>query len=560
MELKKDKGNIKILAIFVIILLIIVTAIFVFYQSHTKENSVQQNEPYEYFPLYAADGTMGVVDRQGNEVIKPEYTDVYIPNLSKDVFICFNNEQYTLLNKKGEEIFKEFDEISPMIISDETLEMEKNTLVYKKNGAYGLVDLSEKTLTDAIYEEIKTLENKPGYILVKKDGLYGVLDAKGNTVIDAKYYSIKSDEYCSETDGYDKTGYIISEKTDSGILYGYVDYRGKVLVSPKYESITRALEYEEDTVYLIVMQNGKKGVLRNKKQIIKNKFQSINYYNMSNIFIVNKNGKYGFYNAEGKEILSPQYTSYSIAGNYISVEKNGSAELYDMHGNLVNRDRYKSIIETDNPDFFIAESGNGYYSIISKDIQIDDKYTNITYAFENYFIFTNEEGKSGVLDAYSGIEIEPEYDYIIVTGTVNALEARKENMVDIYSEKIEKVASISEGVVENIGTNYLVVYSNSEMQYFNKAGEPVTNAEVYPDLSLYAIQKDGKFGFVDKTGKVVVDCQYDIVTELNEYGYAGICQEGKWGVLDSKGKEIVVPTYEIQLVDTDGIHCLELQK
>ena len=43
---------------------------------------------------------------------------------------------------------------------------------------------------------------------------------KGEKILDEKYNSIKSDEYCSEKEGYEKTGYIISEKTKNGIIYG----------------------------------------------------------------------------------------------------------------------------------------------------------------------------------------------------------------------------------------------------------------------------------------------------------------------------------------------------
>ena len=36
---------------------------------------------------------------------------------------------------------------------------------------------------------------------------------------------------------------------------------------------------------------------------------------------------------------------------------------------------------------FIIEDGSTYYSVISKDFQIGNKYTSITYAFDNFFIF-----------------------------------------------------------------------------------------------------------------------------------------------------------------------------
>lgn len=139
--------------------------------------------------------------------------------------------------------------------------------------------------------------------------------------------------------------------------------------------------------------------------------------------------------------------------------------LYDMHGNLVNTNTYKSMLDTGNPSFFIAQDEQGYYSIISKDIQIEDKYTNISYAFDNFFIFSNEEGKSGVLNVYTGIEVPAEYDYIILLENANALEARKGNIVDIYTEDIEKILTMSDAVVEKVGQEYTAIYSSNELKY-----------------------------------------------------------------------------------------------
>lgn len=574
MDIKKQDGNLKIklLIILAIVVIVAITLVVVLKNINSNETTEESSEKYSYFPLYDLDEKVGVVDEEGKIVIEPKYDQIYIPNKSKDIFICFEGETYVVINERGSDIFTEYEEVFPIFISENSLEMEKDVLTYKKGDLYGLIDLSGKKLTDAIYEDIQSLKNKPGNIAVKKDGLYGVLDSEGNIIIPAKYNSVKGDEYCSELDGYERTGYIISEKTKTGIIFGYVDYTGKVLIKPKYESIARALEYEDDDIYLIIMENGKKGVIKNKKTIIKNRYQSINYYGTSNIFIVNKNGKYGFFNEDGKEILETKYTDYSVAGDYIFVEKDDESKLFDIHGNLVNSNNYKSIIETGNPSYFIAENEEGYYSIISKDMQTNEKYTNITYAFDNFFIFTNEDGKSGVLNVYTGIEIEPEYDSILLTGTVKALEARKDNIVDIYSENIEKVLTVSEGIVENIGEDFIVVHSKTELHYLNKNGELINNTEVFPNLKLYSIEKDGKWGFADGSGEIVVDCKYDIVTELNEYGFAGVYQEGKWGVIDQNGKVIVVPSYEIEtyyspkfigkykLEELDNIYCIEIEE
>lgn len=573
MNLKRENGNLKIIIPVIAVILVIIVGLIIFKVNSKKTVETIIQDPYEYFTMYTLDEKVGVVDKSGKVVIEPKYTNIYIPNLSEDVFICFtDDENYQVLNSKGKDIFTNYESVYPIVISDSTLEMEKNVLSYEKDGKYGLIDYSGKELSKAIYDKVSSLPNKPGCILVKKDGLYGVLDSNGNTVIDVKYNTIKGDEYSSETEGYTKTGYIVSEKTNTGIIYGYINYEGKMLIEPKYELITRCLEYEEDDVYLIFMNNGKKGVIKNKKIIIKPKYQSINYYNVSHIFVVNKNGKYGFFQNNGDVILEPIYTDCSLAGNYISVKKDDSMMLYDIHGNLINTNNYKSIIETNNPAYFIATDESNYYSIISKDIQIADNYTNITYAFDNFFVYTTESGKTGVLNIYSGVEVEPEYDYIIVLEDARALEARKGNVVDIYSEKFEKVLTIEDAIVEKVSNDYFSIYSNTEKEYIDKKGNVVKNTEVYSNLKLYSYRADdGKWGFVDSQGKIVVDCKYDKVTEINEYGFAGIYQDGRWGVIDNSGNVIVVPSYEIDayyepkfvgkylLEEVESLYCQEIE-
>lgn len=575
MGYRDESKNVKIMISVIILLVLIIIGIIIF-KVTTKDRTVQviEEDPYEYFALYSLDGNVGVVDKNGKTLIEPKYSTIYIPNQSKAVFFCFTEDEYVVLDNKGKDIFTDFSSVYPITISDTSLEMEKNVLCYEEDGKYGLVDYEGKKITNAIYDKVESLKYKPGCILVKKDGLYGVLDSYGNTIVDIKYNSVKSDEFCSETQGYLKTGYIISEKTSTGIIYGYIDYNGEVLIEPKYELITRALEYEnEDDIYLVFMENGKKGVIKNKKVIIKARYQEINYYNASDVFIVNKNGKYGFYDNEGDEILKAEYTAYTIAGNYISVKEGDNMMLYDLHGNLVNTNNYKSISETGNSSYFIAQDEQGFYSIISKDAEIKNNYTNITYAFDNFFVFTTEQGLSGLLNVYTGIELEAEFDSIIVLENAKALEVRKGSTLEIYSEDIIKVLTMENGIVESVDENYTAIYSDTELKYIDKSGNIVPNTEVYKNQKLYSYQSEsGKWGYKDASGNIVVDCKYDLVTELNQYGYAGIYQDGKWGVIDSTGKVVVVPSYELDtyylprflgkylLQEQYGAQCIEVEE
>ncbi len=537
----------------IIILVILVIVLVNVFKKEDKIVYQVESIPYEYFVLYGKN--TGVVDKKGNIIVEEKYNNIYIPNPSKDVFVCFTDDEYNyeILNKKGEKIFKDYENVYPIMTSSDSNEAEKYLLSYQNGDKYGLIDMDGNKVTDAIYDEIKSMENRQGNILVKKDGLYGVLDEKGNVIIDTVYNSVRSDEYSSERDGYRRTGYIISEKTSKGIFFGYIDYSGKMLVEPKYELISRFPEYEDEVIYLYFMENGKKGVIKNNKIFIEAKYQQISYDSTSNTFVVTKNNKQGVLNQDGKEILPLQYTNCQILGDYVSVKKDDQMLLFDLYGNLVNTNNYRSIQPTANSYYFIAQGDDGFFNIISKNGQIDNDYTNVSYAFDDFFIFSDVDGKYGVVDAGTNmVEIKPTYDYIIVLDNSNILEAKSETTIDIYSSILSKVLTVENGIVEKISDRFYAVYSDKELKYINNEGAEVENTKIFSDRKLYSYQDiEGKWGFVDKNGNIKVDCKYDRVTELNEYGFAGILQENKWGVIDENGEVIVVPGYDKEKINTN---------
>lgn len=568
--------NKKIVILVVIAIIILLT--FGFLIIRNKKYSQAANisiSDYKYFVLYNNEDKVGVIDREGKEIIPPKYTDIYIPNPLKDVFICFNGEERHIVNSNDEEIFTDYQDVSGLVTSEDSLlVLENNVLKYKKNELYGLINLDGKRLTEPIYEEVSSLKNRPGRILVKKDDRYGVLDTNGKVVVPVLYYSIIGDEYCEEENGYQNTGFIVSNKSKTGILYGYYNSNGRKILETKYESISRILEYNDNSTYLIVMLNGKKGVLKNGRKLIDLNYQDVMYSRNSKIFIVNKNGKYGFFAKNGKEILEPKYEAYEIAGEYISVKENDKNVLYDINGNYIDQKNYKSILEVGNSSYFIAISEkDNSYSILSKDVNIENNYKNISYLFDNLFTFTNQEGKCGIIDATKGEVIDAKYDLILKVDGIDAIEAREnDGTATIYSRDLQEICTMSGAIVENINKNFAVVYNQTERVYIDLYGNTVENTKVYPNDKLYAFNKDEKWGFINKEGKAIIEPEYDMVTELNEYGFAGIYKDGRWGVINEEGKVIVEPIYEINSYylpkfigkymyeQTETIHCIDLSK
>jgi len=153
----------------------------------------------------------------------------------------------------------------------------------------------------------------------------------------------------------------------------------------------------------------------------------------------------------------------------------------------------------------------------------------------------------------------------------NAIEAvTADGVGDIYSSHIEKVLSISNIVLETIDENYTLVHSNKESSYINKEGQVVSNKEVFPKNKVYAFEENGKWGYQDKEGNIIIAPIYDFTTDINPYGFGGIILDGKWGIVNVEGDIIKEPaialdTYylpvfvgEYLLEVSDTYHCLEL--
>ena len=60
---------------------------------------------------------------------------------------------------------------------------------------------------------------------------------------------------------------------------------------------------------------------------------------------------------------------------------------------------------------------------------------------------------------------------------------------------------------------------------------------------LAKIELNGKYGYVDVTGKEVVALKYDSVGSFRG-GLAAIQLNGQWGFVDKTGKEVIEPKYD----------------
>src|SRR5688572_1395289 len=69
---------------------------------------------------------------------------------------------------------------------------------------------------------------------------------------------------------------------------------------------------------------------------------------------------------------------------------------------------------------------------------------------------------------------------------------------------------------------------------------------------LYPIEEKGKWGFINKSGKVVVTPQYEFAGNYYD-GMASVKSGGKYGFVDGNGKLAITATYDKTTDFADGM-------
>ncbi len=461
----------KISIIIVAIIVIISLAISIYIPNKDKlsNEKIDTSKNYETIEM---NGKIGVKDGE-NVIIEPQYDKIIIPNEHKDVFMCESGEDAKFVNSKNEEIFQNYDDVELIEYADS--KYEKNILRYEKNGKYGLLNINGKTITDAKYEDLTSLTDKEGEVLVKENGEYGIIDEKGNTKIKNKYDSIQSDGFYTDESGYKKAGYIVSVVTNDGYRYGYYDSDGVQVLNEEYNQITRLTQIKSDT-YLIVAQNGQYGVFINNSKIINPRYQSIDYNSDLQLFIVERTKQYGAINLKGVEVIPTEYTELTVNGIYLYASKDDEQKVFDANGKTVDIPFNVYINSTSSSKYFIKNQ-DGKYTVVNSSFEelTKQNYHFIEYAYDNYFIATNEQDKVGVIDTEENIVVEFNYDLIQLIKGKSIFQAIDfgENETDIYDSKFDLALEMSNANIEILDDG-VKVHNNEQEILLDNTGKIIT--------------------------------------------------------------------------------------
>ena len=445
-----------------------------------------------------------------------EYTIQEVNDYNYFISKAKNEQKFGIINKDGKQIVPEmYDSIrianpeKPVFVCAQG----DNTIV--KN------DSNEEIYTD--YKNIDTLRLKnvstdlvyeKSVLKYKNGDKYGLIDINAKKLTDAIYEEIDTLQY--------KEGELLVKKDGK---YGVINQKGNILLEAKYDKIAADAFFEDDAHY------------RYDGYIVSIK--------------TDEGYRYGYVSYRGKLETEIKYnelerlSDLGIRDNaYLLVAENGRYGVLENDKQIIPND-YQSISFDNSNQIFIVQKGKKYGVINLKGEKvIEFNYDELQEAKSGIFIF-KKNGKYGIIDVDNNEKVSAKYTNITYQEASDMYIAEKENFESDIIDDTFNVKLSGMLLAFNNEEGYIKIKNQENVSYYNFKFEEKHDTEIFANHTLFLRKQNGKYGFVDKDGNVVVDYQYDDATDQNDYGFAGVKKDGKWGSIDANGKIVQEPIYNL---------------
>ena len=333
--------------------------------------------------------------------------------------------------------------------------------------------------------------------------------------------------------------------------YGLINMEGVEILPCEYDEIS-SMKGLENT--LLILKDGNYGVANEEGKVI----IPTNYKEIQNLgkeasqgFIVkNTEEKYGIVDIANNEVLPMEYDGISKIhqGDYYVVTKSQKQILVKKDKTEVLNGDYDEIISIlKNPENGVIYKKDNKYGImdLSGKTIINSTYDDLKEG-KSGSIIAKKDDKYGIIDMQGNTKVEFKYNSIIFNEKGDLYIAEDENYNnEVLNSNYEVKLS---GMVTDLNDEkgYIEIKQDDGYKYYNFKFEEQKESDVFSSNTLFVSKKNGKYGFVDKDGNVIVDYIYDDVSKQNEFGFAGIKKDGKWGSVDRNGKIVQEPTYSLE--------------
>lgn len=471
----------------------------------------------KYDDLKVLDSTMVAVMDQGEWLVIDLHGKIILPKgydrveIWSDDFLAYTKKQrWGIVNRKGREILQaDFDEIS----------IEEKHFVTRKSNELGVFDQDGKQVLPNLASEIRFFSDS--LIFYRKGSQWGAVNAGGVEQIAPRFDSFErlSPRFIKLIS--DSKSFVYSLACRRIITKGYFDdfyplTRQLLIVKRKRQlglidqcgSPVLPIQYDEIQTYgpeyFRVNQGGRWGVVaKSGSPIIELKYDYIAPLR-SKVGLVKNNGKFGVVNYDGEEVVTPVFDRIVLedrkAKAYVKKDTGAADEAltifeFDKDGRLLDNSNFSN-------HFTVKIKAKAGLEFLGQgdlnDFLLDE--------FE--WFYSPEVDRWGLRRLATGeIQIEPKFHYVKVERDLGFTIVGIKKDLRYEFERTTYRFDMVYGLVKNeVG---LLI---SEMNFWNVEFEDFRKG--YPlARCLFA---GGKFGLLDRTGRVVAD----------DYAFIGPFQEG----------------------------------
>lgn len=273
-----------------------------------------------------------------------------------------------------------------------------------------------------------------------------------------------------------------------------------------------------------------------------------------------KKGKWGFADNEGKFVVKPVFDSATPFDKYwlSKVEVDGKFGLVGKAVQWIVEPVYESIGEFDDNKIalYVKDGKTGIIAINGKEVT-GAVYDSIGEWSQYKTALFTKYGKTGVI-AVNGKEVAPaKYDSVSEWDshkTARFVSSGKTGIIAINGQEI--LPGEYDSVTEYNDEGYAFVVKDGKKGTVNMRGEimlePVYDEISVASESLYNVVKDGKKGQVDRKGKVWIDPVYTNMDKGQDGSFWIVSKDGKWGTITLDGKKITPVEFDAITLHDNG--------
>ncbi len=551
----------------------------------------------------------GLMTVKGKEITNALYRS--LENVGNDYFIAstigkFSNRVlYGILNSKGKVVssfrYSSFKKCynDYLIVSEQVELKERFGVLSPKNGTvlpilyqslssidnqqflaksftgfYGVFDLKGKLIVPLIYDQISI--NKENQFVLEKDGLIGLADRKGSFLKKLTHKKIEKDhaELFSTWSIRDEENRVKESVLADSLNVLEVDRfllfrNNKQVIYNGETDYTRKIEgfFIQDVLSDAIIVKNEEGiqVLDEKgHKLLPEAYDSI-YYDHDYYYVKEQNRKsrWSLFSRIGTK-LSDQVMDRIIpsSGKRIAFERDNYWGLLNFDGSLIAHPKYDTILPfrkkralTKQLDLWGLIDDQSQWVILPYEDSLQCINDNLYVSQKGYHIkFYNQEGIhfKSITTAYDLLG-----EYILIEG-----ESGKSGLID-YSWRA--VTSIAYDQIEKVhGSGFFRVKINGALGIIDQYERSIVPIDsllgnvIGVSEGKIGVQLDGKYGFLNISGQLVISNRYDSIQLFSE-GLAPYQLNGKWGFLNDKEELVVQPYYEEVYSYSNGIAPVKYQ-